>query len=57
MGGNTGKNIKTQGIVVAVETAGNGWILNMFQSYSWKNLLVGWIWNLRRVNDDCKDFA
>lgn len=47
----------TQGKIVVVEVAGNGWILNMFQSYSLQNLLVDWIWNLRGVNDDCKDFA
>ena len=38
---------------VAVEVAGDGWILNMCQRCSWQNLLIGWMWNLR-VKDDLK---
>ena len=38
---------------VAVEVAGDGWILNMCQRYSWQNSLIGWMWNLR-VKDDLK---
>ena len=41
------KALMAQVRVVAVEVVGNGWILNMFQSDSGQNLLVGWMWNLR----------
>lgn len=41
------KALMAQVRVVAVEVVGNDWVLNMFQSDSGQNLLVGWMWNLR----------